>query len=204
LEFVGPARAPSVPRCRVAFGSRASPSAIDVGLSISAMPRLRPMMRGGAICREGPEADVSKAKEAHLSKRMATLLCRSRHCEAGHGLVAAAEIVSGGLPLASVGAVVLLDAGIHLSLVDGPGSSRGAMKICYAFLSRGGILGILSADRFARGPVRIRRGGCSHGNERQQSCCSETHLVHLHSSPNGMPQQDDCVWLFNDSTCQWA
>ena len=43
------------------FGSRASPSAIDVGLSISAMLRLRPMMRGGAICREGPTADSCTA-----------------------------------------------------------------------------------------------------------------------------------------------
>jgi hypothetical protein len=39
------------------FGSRASPSTIDVGLSISAMPGLRPRMRGGAICREGPVPD---------------------------------------------------------------------------------------------------------------------------------------------------
>jgi hypothetical protein len=43
----------------VAYGSRASPSAIDVGLSISAMLRLRPMMRGAAICREGPTTEVA-------------------------------------------------------------------------------------------------------------------------------------------------
>src|SRR5215472_3462136 len=41
----------------VSVGSRASPSAIGVGLSISAIPQKRPRMRGDAICREGPEAD---------------------------------------------------------------------------------------------------------------------------------------------------
>jgi len=45
----------------VRSGSRASPSAIDVGLSISAMPRLRPRMRGGAICCEGPTTDSCTA-----------------------------------------------------------------------------------------------------------------------------------------------
>src|SRR5215510_4970031 len=43
------------------FGSRASSSAIGGGLSISAMPRLRPRMRGGAICREGPTPDSCTA-----------------------------------------------------------------------------------------------------------------------------------------------
>src|SRR5215471_15267491 len=46
----------------VSSGSRASPYAIDGGLSISAMPRLRPRMRGDAICRVGPTTDIAKRR----------------------------------------------------------------------------------------------------------------------------------------------
>jgi hypothetical protein len=47
----------------------ASPSAIDVGLSISAMPRSRLMVRGGAIRREGPQADMLSAIVATFDRR---------------------------------------------------------------------------------------------------------------------------------------
>jgi hypothetical protein len=47
----------------VGSGSRASPSAIGVGLSISAMPCLRPRTRGGAIFREGPVPDSTSARK---------------------------------------------------------------------------------------------------------------------------------------------
>lgn len=43
----------------VRVGSRASFSALDASLSISAMPRWRPRSSGGAICRDGPEDDMS-------------------------------------------------------------------------------------------------------------------------------------------------